>query len=115
MPTTRTVQTPSLTAAAPTVFTADGTGDKFRIPDSGCFMRITNGGGASITATLDDPTSVSPEGAQSWNPDVQWTVPNGTSRVVRIADAKRFNNAAVDGLASVAWSSATSVTFELYS
>ncbi len=114
MPTTRTVQTPSLTAAAPTQFNADATGDTFRIPESGCTLRLTNGGGASITATLDDPTSQSPEGAQSWNPDVQWTVPNGASRVVKISDAKRFNNAAVDGLASVTWSAVTSVTFELY-
>jgi hypothetical protein len=115
VPTTRTVQTPSLAAAAPTVFTADATGDKFRIPDNGpVFLEIINGGGSSITATLDDPNSVTPEGAQSWNPDVQWTVPNGASRVVKIADARRFNNNAVDGLASIAWSAVTSVTFKLY-
>ncbi len=115
MPTTRTVQALSLAVTTPTAFSADATGDKFRVPDTGCILRITNGGGASITATLDDPNSVTPEAAQSWNPDVQWTVPAGATRTVKISDARRFNNYAVDGLAAVAWSSVSSVTCELYS
>ena len=115
MATTRTVQTPSLTAAAPTVFTADGTGDKFLMPGSDAvILRITNGGGSSITATIDDPNTVTPEAAQSFNADVQITVPNGTSRVVKITGS-RFNNSSDGGLVSITWSSATSVTFELYS
>lgn len=114
MPTTRTVQTASMTAAAPTVFTADATGDKFAIGSGPVFMRISNANGSSQTCTVDDPNSVTPEGATAWNPDVVITIPNATTRVVKISDGRRFGNAADSGLVSLAWSAATGMTFELY-
>jgi len=115
VPTTRTVQTGSLTAVAPGAFTADATGDKFAMPASGpVFLRIINGGGSSITCTIDDPNSVAPENATTYNPDVVITVPNGTTRVVKITDSRRFPNAADSSLVSLTWSAVTSVTFELW-
>jgi hypothetical protein len=114
--TTRTVQSASLTAVAPGPFTADATGDKFAMPLSGpVFLRIINGGGSSITCTIDDPNSATPDSASAFNPDVVVTVAAGQSRVVKIAasNAERFTNAA-DSLVALAWSAVTSVTFELW-
>lgn len=115
MPTTRTVQTASLTPVAPGAFTADATGDKFAMPASGgpVYLRITNGSGSSITCTIDDPNSVTPTGATSFNPDVAVAVPAGASRVVKVGDPTRFTNAS-DSLVALAWSAAASVTFELW-
>lgn len=114
MATTRTVQTASLTPVAPGPFTADGTGDKFALPAAGpLFMRIINGAGASITATIADQSSVTPEGASAFTPNVAVAVPAGSSRVIKLTDYRRFTST-TDGLVSVTWSSATSVTFELW-
>ncbi len=112
MATTRTVQTLSLAVTTPTAFTADATGDKFAIGSTPVFVRISNGSGGSITATLDDPNTLTPEAAQTFNPDVQFVVPAGASRVVKVSDGRRFN-AVADGLATLTYSSATSVTVEL--
>lgn len=114
MATTRTVQTASLTATAPGAFSADATGDKFAIPTSGpVYLRIINGSGSSITCTIDDPNSGAPTGASTFNPDVAIAVPATSTRVVKLDDRVRFTNSA-DQLVSLAWSSVTSVTFELW-
>jgi hypothetical protein len=110
--TTRTPQILSLTAAAPTVITPDAAGEKFAIPTTGVYLRIINGSGSSITATLTDYASVTPEAASAFTPNVAITVGAGATRQVQITDARRFTNPA-DGLASLAWSAVTSVTFEL--
>ena len=115
MATDVTVQALSLAATTPTSRTADGTGNTFTPPFNGpVFIRITNGGGASITATLDDPTSSTPEAATAFNPDAAMVVPNGGTRVFKIANPSRFTDPTT-GKCSLAWSSATSVTFELTS
>ncbi len=115
MPTTRTVQTASLTPVAPGPFTADATGDKFAMPTTGgpVYLRVSNGSGGSITCTIDDPNSPSPTGASAFNPDVAFAVPATSSRVVKIDSSARFANAA-DNLVALAWSAVTSVTFELW-
>lgn len=111
MPSTRTVQTLSLAVTTPTAVAADATGDKFAIGSSPVFVRIINGSGASITATLDDPNTLTPEGAQTFNPDVQFVVPAAGSRIVKISDGRRFTSP-TDGLATLTWSAAASVTVE---
>ena len=114
MATTVTVQVPSLTAAAPTVTTADATGNNFAPIGSGPhYLRITNGSGGSITCTIDDVNSVGPDGATSFNADVVATVPAGTTRLVKMGALGRFTSGTT-GLVALAWSAATSVTFELF-
>jgi hypothetical protein len=107
------VQTLSLAATTPTALSADAAGNTFTPVGGGPhFLRVIYGSGGSITATIDDPNTVTPEGASAFNPDVPIVVASG-SRIVKISNPSRFA-ATATGKVSIAWSSATSVTFELY-
>lgn len=73
-------------------------------------LRVTNGGGAPITLTVDDPSSVSPTAATAWNPDAAITIANGATKVIGPFPPSRFNDA--NGRVQLAWSATTSVTWE---
>ena len=83
-------------------------GDKV-VPGDRTFLRVKNGGGAPITVTLNDPTSVSPVGATQFNADVAVTVTNGQERVIGPITG-RFADPADSGLCAVTYSAVTSVT-----
>lgn len=107
-------QTLSLAATAPVPLTADAAGNTFSPAGSGAhYLRVINGSGGSITVTVDDPTTAGPDGATAYNPDVSLVVPAGTSRLTKIANVARFQNPTT-GKVALAWSAATSVTFELF-
>lgn len=76
-------------------------------------LRFNNPTGASFTVKLDDPTSVSPVGAVSFDPDVSLVVPNAQTRQMYV-DAARFRNAS--GFISWTFSAGTGVgsTVEIY-
>jgi hypothetical protein len=77
-------------------------------------LRIINGGGSLITATLDDPSSQSPPGATAFNPDVAIPVTNGTTKSCRISrkDVARLRNPTT-GMISIAYSGVTTVTVQV--
>lgn len=105
-------------AAIPTVpvgNAADATGN-YVVPGAGLFaIRITNGGGASITVTLDDVASVQPEGTGvTFSPDPVFTIAAAASRYILLTKARkaRFVNPA-NGRVNWTYSAVTSVTVEV--
>lgn len=112
MPTQLTIQTG--VTVTPTANVADATGN-FVIPADSrqdLAIRITNASAGAITATLDDVSTTTPEGAQSFNPDVQLSVPAASSRYFLISDLPRFVNP-TNGRISWTYSAAASVTVEV--
>lgn len=87
---------------------AAGGGDSFA-NDGYTVLYVKNGGGSPITVTIDAPGGVSPEAAQAFNPDVQFTVAAGAERLIGpFVDKTRFNDA--NGRVGVTYSGVTSVT-----
>ncbi len=73
---------------------------------------VNNGGGASITVTVDDPNSQSPVAATAFNPDPAITVVNATARSILLVTSRVLNVAT--GLINIAYSAVTSVTVAVY-
>lgn len=71
-------------------------------------LYVNNGGGAPITVTIDDPTSLTPTAATQFNPDQAVSVTNGTIKAILI-DVRRTLNTGT-GLISITYSAVTSVT-----
>lgn len=95
----------------PTFAAAAGGGDKVQAGPA-VFLVVKNGGGAPITVTIDDPTSVSPAGAQAFNPDLSVSVTNAQERWIGpLTD--RFTNPA-DGLVAWTYSGVTTVTVGVF-
>lgn len=89
-------------------YTAAGASQKIK-PGLRTFLHVRNGDGSSHSATLDDPTSVSPVGAKQFDPDVQVTVTNGENRWIGPIDG-RFADPDDTNLADIAWSATTSMS-----
>jgi hypothetical protein len=94
-PVTGVVQT--LTAAA-------GGGDSFPNADGRTYFVVTNGGGSSITVTINSVTPCD----QGADHDGGGAVANGTTRTFGPFQPRRFNNAS--GAIDVTYSGVTSVT-----
>jgi hypothetical protein len=108
-----TVQNASLTGTNPTANAAGASGDTITA-NSQFYLRITNAhASASRTVTIDDPTSVSPDGATTFNPDVAITVPALSSRLVKIASPGRFTNTST-GVINLTYSSNADLTIEVF-
>jgi hypothetical protein len=107
---------PTLTGVNPAApAAASAGGDTFTAPrGSEWLLRVINGGGSPITATIDDPNSPSPVGATTFNPDLAVVVTNGQERMIKIDEnaVARFR-AAATGLISIAYSGVTTVTVQL--
>lgn len=88
---------------------ANAGGDRFN-PGSNrpVFLYVKNGGGAPITVTIDDPTSVTPPSATQFNPDVPVTVANANNKVIPIRNPERFRDA--NGWINITYSGVTTVT-----
>ncbi|WP_395691797.1 hypothetical protein [Nocardioides sp.] len=99
----------------PVAAAADATGDYCVPTDSRqrLAIRVKNGGGSAITVTLDDVNSVGPDQAQSFNADVQVSVPAGAERVLAITDTTRFLSLTT-GRVSWTYSAVTSVTVDVF-
>lgn len=93
--------------ATPAYVAAAGGGDTVQ-PGDHTFLHVKNGGGAPITVTIDDPTSVSPPGASQFNPDLSVSVTNAQERMIGPLTA-RFANPAT-GLVNITYSGVTTVT-----
>ena len=104
---TLTKQTIVPAGTNPSYVAAAGGGDKVA-PGPTTFLHVKNGGGAPITVTVDDPTSVGPAGAQAFNPDLSVSVTNAQERMIGPI-TERFANPA-DGLAAITYSGVTTVT-----
>lgn len=104
-----TLATQQITPAGitPAYVTAAGGGDKVQ-PADGRFIHVKNGGGSPITVTIDDPTSVGPSGAQSFNPDLSVVVGDGDEAMIGPINA-RYTQVS-DGFANITYSDVTSVT-----
>jgi hypothetical protein len=101
----------ALPGVVPTFVAATGGGDTIT-PTAGdsrlLALWVKNGGGSSITVTVDDPTSGSPGAATAFNPDTATTVPNGSERLIPL-DPGRFRNPA-NGQIAITYSGVTTVT-----
>ncbi|MCA1571932.1 MAG: hypothetical protein LC798_16800 [Chloroflexi bacterium] len=84
-------------------------GDKFR-PGANTFLRVVNGSGASITATVDSVA------ASSYGTDVDLVVavPAGGERWIGPLPEQRFGNPSDSGMGNVSYSAVTSVTVGAY-
>jgi hypothetical protein len=104
-------------AVAPTPITPDIAGNYIVVgTNDRLWLRFTNTAGSITTITLDDPTSLSPESATQFNPDVAIAVPATTGvRVIRLEGdrLRRFRDPAT-GRINIAYSSVTSLACEAF-
>ncbi|GAA2543693.1 hypothetical protein [Pseudonocardia hydrocarbonoxydans] len=98
-------QTLPLTGAALTYSAAAAGGDRFT-PGPRTFLHVRNGGASSVSVTLTVTATV--DGMSVGGGSRVVAVPAGADRLVPVPAA---TYQAVDGLADVAWSATTSVTF----
>ncbi len=110
-----------LTASSPTIgaavtaATADATGNYVIPAGQNLILRINNGSASSMTVTLDDPTTATPEGTGvTISPDPVLTIAAGAARYVVLNSARRarFTDPAT-GRVSWTYSLATTVTVEV--
>lgn len=100
---------------APAYVAAAAGGDFFKPRAAGnvpVLVHIKNAGAGAITLTVDDPTSVSPVGAASWNPDLSVAVPAGSERIFPLTPPERFTDAA--GNVNLVYSAVASVTVGVF-
>lgn len=104
-------------SAAPGTFTPDVTGNYLVVaPGDRVLLRFANGAGSITTITFDDPSSVTPESATAFNPDVAIAVPATTGvRTIRLTGdrVRRFRDPAT-GRINWTYSSVTTLTAEAY-
>lgn len=104
---TLTPQDASVAGIVDTLGAAAGGGDQFS--NNGlCLLHVKNASGGSINVTIDDPNSVNPGSATSFNPDVVVAVGAGVEKLIGPFPPFRFNDA--NGMVQVAYSAVTSVT-----
>lgn len=105
-----------LTGALATVggyYAASGGGDSFPAVEAGQYLiHVVDANASSAVLTVDDPNSVTPEGATAWNPDAVLTTLTATSRLFNLKDATRFRDA--NGNVNLSWSVTATVTFMVY-
>jgi len=108
-----TVQEITAAGINPSYVAAAGGGDTFTPTGTDHhIIHVKNGGGSSITLTVDDPTSATPTGATAFNPDLAVTVTNGQERMIEV-DLSRFVNPA-NGQVAITYSGVTSVTIGVF-
>lgn len=103
-----TVTKPSLTGVTSNPVPASSGGDTF--PNDGfTFLRVKNGGGSSITVTINSQTPCN----YGFDHDMTVTVAAGAEELIGTFPVNRFNDA--NGYVSVTYSAVTSVTVEAIS
>lgn len=90
---------------AVTYATASGGGDKVK-PGDGVFLLVKNGSGSSLTVTISGVGQTS-YGVD--NPDKTFTVAAGADKAIPLLTA--YGDPDDSGLASIGWSTTTTVTF----
>lgn len=94
-----------VTGSTPAPVAASAGGDRVEVGPTN-YLRVINGGGASITVTVDAVQACS----QGFDHDVSVAVPAGSTREIGPLNSRFASN--VDGLAAVTYSAVTSVTVE---
>lgn len=110
-----TIQAPGLTILAPTAQVPDALGNWVSpgTDTSPIYLEWTNAAvSGTITVTLDDPNSATPEAASAFTPDVAWAVLFGTSKVVKIVDILRFKDSTT-GKINFTYSGVASLTVKV--
>lgn len=92
---------------------ASGGGDKF-LPGERIFLIVKNTDASPHDVIIDDPTSIAPGDATTFNPDSTVTVANATQKVFGPFPADRWANP-TDGLVAVTYSSATGMKISVIS
>jgi len=85
-----TVQNVALVGTLTTYAAAAGGGDNFRNDGVKTFIHIKNGSGGAITVTFDDVRSATPEGANSFDPDVDVSLGAGEDWMIGPFPIDRF-------------------------
>lgn len=98
----------------PVANASDVTGN-YIVPDGDVVLRITNGSASSITFTLDDPTTPTPEGAGAINPDAVFTIAASAVRyvVLNARRRRRFTNPTNGRISWTVVTAATTVLIEV--
>jgi hypothetical protein len=110
---TLSVQTPVLAGLNPSYAACAGGGDQFAAANINKYLlHVKNAGVGSITVTLADQKSVAPANAQSFNANVQVTVPNGGERMIVLGPVDRFMD--TNGNVQITYSGVTSVTIGVF-
>lgn len=94
---------------APAYAAATGGGDKLT-PGQNTYLHVKNGGGASITVTLETPASV---GQNLVTTPLAVVVPNAGERLIGPLPGSIFADP-TDGLTDVTYSAVTSVTVGVF-
>jgi hypothetical protein len=105
---TLSTQSVTVTGLTPSYSSADAGGDKVR-PGERVFIHVKNGGGGSVTVTVDDVLSTAPAGAASFDPDLEVVIEPSGERMIGPIVEDRFRNSS-DSLASITYSGVSSVT-----
>jgi len=105
-----TVQTPTAVGSTLTYAAVAGGGDSFAALSGARYLLLfRNTGGAGSVPTVDDPTSATPVGATTFNPDMAGTsVPATTGVTAMLIDANRFRDAS--GNVNMTYSASSGVT-----
>lgn len=82
----------ALSGVDPTTYvSAAGGGDSFPATSDGVYLiHVKNGDASPKGVTIDDPTSVSPPAADTFDPDVTVSTPATAERMIVISNASRF-------------------------
>lgn len=99
-----TVQSVTNAGAVVTTASANVDGNYF-VNDGKTFLQVTNGGGSSITVTIDSPIECSQGGTH----DITVTVAAGATKIIGFFDKNRFN-AVTTGYVNITYSGVTTVT-----
>lgn len=99
--------------AAPLLNTNQSAGpDRFPAQPGARYLVIFNNtGGAPVTATWDDPTSVAPPNAKTFNADVDVVITNAQNRKSTVS-ADRFRDSL--GYINILWSGAMTGNVEIH-
>lgn len=104
---TLSVQSVSKTGLSPTYTSAAGGGDKVK-PGDHTWIHVRNGGGSSVTVTVDDTKTAAPDGYTAFDPDLEVVIEPGGNRHIGPLPETRFRGD--DGLVHITYSGVSSVT-----
>lgn len=99
--------TVSVGGAVVTYVAASGGGDQVKC-GARTFISVRNGGGGSITVTVNDTKSRAPQGSTAFNPDLSVVVGPGVEKDIGPLPTERFANNV--GNAEISYSGVTDVT-----
>ena len=109
-----TPRVPVLAGLQGTAYTAAaGGGDSFVADATSRYLiHVKNGHTSSQTVTIDDPSSVAPASAKTFNPDVDVVVVNAQESWIYLQSPSRFMDSS--GNINLSYSGVTALTLAIY-